>query len=265
MVYINNKEKLNKIKLNKDNFYVVADFDRTITEGLSISTWGVMASAENMDSTYSEKRMALYNYYRPIEINNTISEEEKALEMSNWWNAHIKLFYEYKLKEEILKNALLKCKLKYRDGAKEFLKKMNRYNIPVIIISAGIGNVIEEFLKLENDYYPNIKIISNFIEFENGIIKSLKGESIHALNKNIVNLDENSKKLINNKDYILLMGDAIADLKMINQSDIERAITVGFLEEKIDENLEYFNKEFDIVISNNGSFNDLEKNLNINF
>ena len=265
MVYINNKEKLNKIKLNKDNFYVVADFDRTITEGLSISTCGIMASAENMDSTYSEKRMALYNYYRPIEINNTISEEEKALEMSNWWNAHIKLFYEYKLKEEILKNALLKCKLKYRDGAKEFLKKMNRYNIPVIIISAGIGNVIEEFLKLENDYYPNIKIISNFIEFENGIIKSLKGESIHALNKNIVNLDENSKKLINNKDYILLMGDAIADLKMINQSDIERAITVGFLEEKIDENLEYFNKEFDIVISNNGSFNDLEKNLNINF
>ena len=265
MLYINNKEKLNKIKLNKDNFYVVADFDRTITEGLSISTWGIMANAENIDETYSEKRMALYNYYRPIEINNTISEEEKSLEMSNWWNAHIKLFYEYELKEETLKDALVKCKLKYRDGAKEFLKKMHRYNIPVIIISAGIGNVIEEFLKLENDYYSNIKIISNFIEFEDGLIKNLKGESIHALNKNIVNLDEKSKKLIANKDYILLMGDAIADLKMIDPNDIEKAITVGFLEEKIDENLEYFNEEFDIVISNNGSFNQLERILNIKF
>ena len=51
--------------------------------------------------------------------------------------------------------------MKYRNGAKEFLKKMNEFNVPVIIISAGIGNVIEEFLKLENDYYENIKIISN--------------------------------------------------------------------------------------------------------
>ena len=27
MIYINNKEKLDRIKLNKDNFYVVTDFD----------------------------------------------------------------------------------------------------------------------------------------------------------------------------------------------------------------------------------------------
>ena len=265
MIYINNKEKLDRIKLNKDNFYIVTDFDKTITKGLSNSTWGVMSSAKNLDETYSEKRMALYNYYRPIEINNTISHEERSKEMYNWWNAHIKLFHEYGLKEDILKDALIKCKLEYRNGAKEFLKKTNRYNIPVIIISAGIGNIIEEFLKLENDYYPNIKIISNFIEFENGVIRGIKGDIIHALNKNIVNLDNYSKDLINNKEHILLMGDAIADLDMIPKQDINKAITVGFLEEKIEENLEYFNQTFDIVMSNNESLKELEHILNINF
>ena len=265
MIYINNKEKLDRIKLNKDNFYVVTDFDKTITEGVSVSTWGVMASAENMDDTYSKRRTELYNYYRPIEINNTISEEEKSLEMTNWWNSHINLFYEYGLKESILKDAVIKCNLKYRDGAKEFLRKMNEYNIPVIIISAGIGNVIEEFFKTQNDCYPNIKIISNFIEFENDTIKCLKGKIIHALNKNIVNLDEESKKIIADKENILLMGDAIADLKMISEGDMEKTITVGFLEEKIEENLEFFNKEFDIVITNNSSIEEMEKVLNINF
>ena len=61
------------------------------------------------------------------------------------------------------------------------------------------------------------------------------------------------------------MGDAIADLKMISEGDIERTITVGFLEEKIEENLEFFNKEFDIVITNNSSIEEMEKVLNINF
>ena len=32
MIYINNEEKVKKIKFEKDNFYVVADFDKTLTE-----------------------------------------------------------------------------------------------------------------------------------------------------------------------------------------------------------------------------------------
>lgn len=263
MIYINNKEKLDKIKLNKDNFYVVVDFDKTITEGFSNSTWGVMAYAESVGPDYSQRRTALYNHYRPIEIDSTISEEEKSKEMSNWWHSHIALFYEYELKEKSLIEAVSKGGLKYREGAKEFLKKMNDLNVPVIIISAGIGNVIEKFLKDNNDYYKNIKIISNFIVFENGKIKSLSGEPIHALNKNIVKLDEQSKKEIETKDYILLAGDGLADLKMIPEQDIKKAITIGFLDEKIEENLEYFNKEFDIVSTENGSFKEIEEILKI--
>ena len=67
------------------------------------------------------------------------------------------------------------------EHTKEFLRKMNEMNIPVIIISAGIGNVIEEFLKLENDYYDNIKIISNFIVFENGEFKEIAGDRNNLL------------------------------------------------------------------------------------
>lgn len=263
MIYINNKEKLEKIKLNKDNFYVIADFDKTITNGHSLSTWGVMANSNQLGDEYAKRRTELYQYYRPIEIDVNISDEEKSEYMSQWWKKHINLFYEYGLKEENIRICLENDGLQYRQGAKEFIRKMYELKIPLIIISAGVGNVIEEFFNIENDYYDNISIVSNFIEFKNGIISGLKGDTIHALNKNVVNLDEHSKEKLENRNNILLLGDGLADLKMISDKDIERAITVGFLDEKIEECLESFNNNFDIVLSNEGTFDEVNKILKI--
>ena len=183
--------------------------------------------------------------------------------MTEWWQLHINLFYEYGVKEEAVKNDVRLGNMKYRNGAKEFLRKMNELNVPVIIVSAGIGNVIEEFLKLEEDLYSNIKIISNFIVFENGEFKGIAGEIIHALNKNVVKLDEDSKHNLENIKNILLLGDGFADLKMISDKAKESAITVGFLDEKIEENLELYNKGFDIVLTNLSSFDDVNNILKI--
>lgn len=263
MIYINNQEKIDRLNLNSSDFYVVADFDRTLTEGASDSTWGIFANANQVGEEYKERRTALYNKYRPIEIDPNISEEEKSIAMTEWWQLHINLFYEYGVKQEAVRNAVKLGNMKYRDGAKEFLKKMNELNVPVIIISAGIGNVIEEFLKLENDYFDNIKIISNFIVFENGEFKEIAGEIIHALNKNIVRLDEDSRHNLENRKNILLLGDGFADLKMISDKAKESAITVGFLDEKIKENLELYNKGFDIVLTNLSSFDDVNNILKI--
>ena len=88
--------------------------------------------------TAKEKRTALFEKYRPIEIDETLPIDIKSQKMDEWWNGHIALLYEYGLKEDFIKNAVNKNLLTYRDGAKEFLNKMYELNIPVIIISAGI-------------------------------------------------------------------------------------------------------------------------------
>ena len=124
-------------------------------------------------------------------------------------------------------------------------------------------SVIEEFLNIENDYYDNISIVSNFIQFKDGVIEGLKGKTIHALNKNIVELDEEAKNKLISKEYILLLGDGLADLKMVSKTDMNKSITVGFLDEKIEENLEGFNKNFDIVLTNGGTFEEVNNILNI--
>lgn len=264
MIYINQKNKIKDIDFSdSNNYYIVADFDKTLTEGNSNSTWAVMANANGVNEEYTRKRNELYNIYRAKEIDMTLSEEEKSKYMEEWWQKHISLFFEYGLEEKAVKNSIKNGGLKFREGAREFLEKMRDMSVPVIIISAGIGNVIEEFLNQEDAYFENIFVLSNFVKFKEGVIEKIEGETIHSLNKNVVRLPkEVSDKLIDKKN-ILLLGDGIADLKMVKTEDLKRTVTVGFLDEKIEENLEYYNKEFDIVLTNQSSFDDVNKILNL--
>ena len=263
MIYINSKDKIKNINLEDNNYYVVIDFDKTLTSGESVTSWGLTAKSNGIGPDYTEKRMALFNKYRPIELDTSISDDVKTKYMQEWITAHINLFFEYHLKETALIDAVKKDYLIFRDGAKEFLYEMSKRNVPVIIISAGVGNVIYEFLKYQKCLYDNVHIVSNFIEFENDVIKSIKGDVIHSMNKSIATIPNEIKERINTKDYALLFGDLVGDKQMIGKSDFSNVITVGFLDEKIEENLEFFNKEFDLVCTNTSSYYDVNNILNL--
>ena len=163
MKYIK-KVKLDKIKLDKTNMYVAIDFDKTITATESEDSWD--ATGKMLGKEFETKLSNLYKKYRPIELNYQITFEEKNKAMENWYQECMNLYYEYHLTKDKLEKSIQKSNLIFRSGAKEFLAHMNKYNIPVIILSAGIGNVIEIFLKENKCYYNNIFIISNFISFD---------------------------------------------------------------------------------------------------
>ena len=74
MEYIN-EEKINKIKLENSNFYVVIDFDKTITSYESEDSWDVTGRAANNINCDKEIE-SLYKKYRPIELDYTISIEK---------------------------------------------------------------------------------------------------------------------------------------------------------------------------------------------
>ena len=144
--------------------YVAIDFDKTITATESEDSWD--ATGKMLGKEFETKLSNLYKKYRPIELNYQITFEEKNKAMENWYQECMNLYYEYHLTKDKLEKSIEKSNLIFRSGAKEFLAHMNKYNIPVIILSAGIGNVIEIFLKENKCYYNNIFIISNFISFD---------------------------------------------------------------------------------------------------
>ena len=264
MIYIK-KGTIEKIKNWEDNLiHILTDFDRTITTANSESSWGILSNSGLVTKEYEEERQSLYNYYRPIEIDEEIDYETKDKLMTEWWNKHINLLIKYRMSEEIINKAANDIKvMSFREGAKEFLKNMKERNIPVIIISAGIGNFVKQFLIKNECDFDNIFIVSNFIKFENGIASGIIGNVIHSLNKNEVSLPKKICDLVSERTNIILLGDNVSDVRMAKTKESTNVLKIGFLDEKVKENMKYFNDSFDVVCTDNTGYDELSSKISI--
>ena len=246
MKYINSK-KVDNIKLTKENFYILIDFDRTLTKGNSISGWRVLYYSGLLGDDFTKKYDEIHDKH-----------------METWeyrFKAYMDLLHEKNLDNGIIKEAVKKTNLELRGGAKEFLMKMYDMSVPVIIISCSLKNVIKEYLKFNNCYYDNIHIYANNCGIE--------GESdvynVTPINKNQVVFSKELNIEIESKKYTLLFGDIVDDINMVTKTRLNNTITVGFLDKKIEENLELYKSTFDIVLTENASFKEIDNIIIENF
>lgn len=258
MIYINNQEKINNFK--KENFYIITDFDRTLTTKESEPSIGIVPNY--LGGKCLEERMKIFNYYRPLELDYTLDIIEKQKIMKEWANKSFTLLSKY-ITEDNINKALENANMHFRKGVKEFLTKMNTMNIPVIIMSSGVGNIVKAFLEKEKCLFSNIKIVSNFYEFKNGETYIDLENIMATVNKEYKRIPEDIRKEIEQKENCLIFGDLIEDIKMANEEKLSNTIAFGFLDVKVEKNLEAYKNNFDVVLTDNNNFNDVIKILNI--
>ncbi|KAG7265288.1 hypothetical protein CRUP_005266 [Coryphaenoides rupestris] len=163
----------------------------------------------------------LQNKYYPIEIDPQLTMEEKYPFMVEWYFKSHTLLVEQRLEKDKLPDVVRES-----DAA---------LSVPVFIFSAGLGDVLEEIIKQAGVYLPNVKVVSNFMDFDdNGILKGFKGELIHVYNKHDGAL-RNTEYFKQFKDNcnIILMGDSLGDLNMADG---------------VDERLDKYLNSYDIVL-----------------
>lgn len=240
----------------KEKIQVISDFDRTITKafvkGMKSSTsWAQFRNKNMIDEDYNKRAHEMFDYYRPIEISTELSKKEKEKKMKEWWNKHLRLLIEKNLSREIIKKVARDPILEFRKDSQQLLEELDKKNIPLIFMSAGMGDILVELLKENNLKLKNIQVISNFLEFnDKGIAIKIKSEVIHALNKKEITLKglPEYEKLLKRKNVILL-GDDLGDTEMAEGFPYENIIKIGFLNENIEERLEEYKKNFDVVIT----------------
>ncbi|XP_043711228.1 cytosolic 5'-nucleotidase 3A-like isoform X2 [Telopea speciosissima] len=213
------------------------------------------------------KMQKLCEYYYPIKHSLTIPFEEKAKHMEGWQEKGHALLIEAGLTLDAIKRSVADAKIEFRDGVVELLKLLEERGVPVLILSAGLADVIEEVLRQKLPRFPkNVKIVSNQMVFSNdGCLVSFKGKTIHVLNKNEHALDmassvrdqfgetkgqSDDNVSVKRRTNALLLGDHIGDLGMSYGLNYEYQIAVGFLNDDVEKFLETYQNAFDIVCVN---------------
>lgn len=266
------KESIDLIKKNgHQNFFVLSDFDGTLTKvfykrKMRPSLISILRDEKYLGLNYSKKATALYEKYHPVETDPKVSFQEKIKKMEEWWRAHYKLLRECKLERGHLKKVINSGKIELRQGIGTFFNILKENQIPLVIFSSsGMGGeIILLILKKTEKLFKNIFVASNNLKWnKKGKFVGPKEPIIHSLNKDgfILKKIPTIFKNIKKRKNVLLLGNDINDLKMLNGLNIKKAIKIGFLNEKIKENLKEYKKYFDILVLKDGSMKEVNELL----
>lgn len=181
--------------------------------------------------------------------------DTKCQYMVEWWhNAQQALKDECidHTKFETIKE-LSKSSVLLRASTVELFDLTNTHNVPVLVFSAGIGNVIDTVLQHQHIMHPNVHVIANHLFFnEDGMVGGFVDEPIHVFNKQeqlIVNTPYYAE--VAHRHNVLLLGDSLGDSTMSTRVE-DNIVKMGYLnlnpKKTIESHLAVYADHFDIVM-----------------
>ncbi|GMT30697.1 hypothetical protein PFISCL1PPCAC_21994, partial [Pristionchus fissidentatus] len=247
----------NMIGSGPSKLLTISDFDHTMSraydeKGESCwTTHGIFEHTASM-ADLAVKLAALSAKYKPIEFNSSMTVEQKIPHMEAWWGESNDLIVAKGINRTLLEELVQRSNVRMRDNAPALLKKLEDAHVPLIMFSAGIGDIISVFFSQRLGAVPsNMHIVSNMMVFNNkDVVSGFKPPLIHSFNKNGKVVDKETMSLMSKKENVILMGDSMGDHHMIDGVKNHRgqdALKIGFLNKK-DDLLKFYMDKYDIVI-----------------
>ncbi|KAG2182930.1 hypothetical protein INT44_005911 [Umbelopsis vinacea] len=258
--------KLQKILSHgKDEAHFICDFDMTLSrhwvkgaDGKPVrnsSTHGVLGRYKRLSPEFHTETQRLYNHYYPIEIDQTLTFEEKVPEMVAWWTQAHEILIGQSITKEDIALMVKQTYVEMRPKADLFLKKCADINIPLLVFSAGVGDVIQEALNQHNMFYHNMHIVSNKMGWnDRGICDHFEEPLIHVFNKSEFCLDKTDYyQTIKDRKNVILLGDSVGDVLMSQGVQHDTCLNIGFLNHDVEALYPKYSQLYDIVIIGDSS------------
>lgn len=242
--------------------HVVLDFDRTLTikkPGAQdeVTTWHILC--KHLPASGRLYYQRLFDKYRALELSGDMTQKDAT----DWWSSILNLFVEHRINlTEVEEDFLDKANI--RPGVAELFKFCADNNIPTVILSAGIRDVIDIWCR-KYDIKPSLVISTALVLDDNNRITGWeKNTLIHVLNKSEVNHPE-LLTIRSQRPNALLVGDSLDDAHMAHGE--ENVIRVRILDPRPDEidNSQEQNKtlkKFDALIMS-GTLNPLHNSIKL--
>ncbi|KAK6726899.1 hypothetical protein RB195_004911 [Necator americanus] len=253
--------KLNAIlEGGNEQLAVISDFDFTLTRSMDEKGERCLGSHAvvnhlllSLHPELEEEVTAVNAKYLAIEYDPHLTKEEKVPYMVEWWTKAHENYITFGIHRDDIENIVRDVHIKLRDGANDMMKHLETASIPLLLFSAGVGNVIEAFLRHELGSIPkNIHIISNTLSFdEKGLVNACSEPLIHVFCKDssVIPHDAPFFDDIANRGNVLLLGDSLGDLHMdVGVDHSGTVLRIGYLNGNADKLLDLYLDGFDIVL-----------------
>jgi len=252
------EEKLTKIiKDGPENLQFIVDFDYTMSRahknGAPVDcSWGVFENFDKVPASYHAKVQTLKNKYFPIELDLSIEIEKKIPIMIEWYREANRALADSKVKKDWFPEMVAASNCELRDDTDLMMNLLAENKIPVLVLSAGLGDLIREIMTHYKVLHENTILVSNFLEFDSSeTVVGLKNKDnmIHMFNKSESSLSDAQVDEVKQRKNVVILGDSLGDLQMADGVENPSVLlTVGFLNKNKDENLPKYQDAFDVVL-----------------
>ncbi|KAI8923320.1 pyrimidine 5'-nucleotidase [Entophlyctis helioformis] len=236
------------------SLHIVTDFDMTLTRywvdgKRSVSTHGILEQSTKLTAEARQALTDLYKKYYPIEVSSTIPFPEKVAAMEDWWGTAHKIIASLGLTRDDIAAMVRESPVSFRPKLQEFLAVTAERDVPVLVFSAGLADVLQEIISSANLMHDNLDIVSNKMRFEDGVVVGFEDPLIHTFNKSEATVAHTAHHTrIDNRRNVIVMGDSLGDLRMADNIDCDVKLTIGLLNHDEETLIDQYAQAFDIVI-----------------
>uniref|UniRef100_A0A8C8H8J3 5'-nucleotidase n=1 Tax=Oncorhynchus tshawytscha TaxID=74940 RepID=A0A8C8H8J3_ONCTS len=135
-----------------DTIQVISDFDMTLTRfdyngKRCPPSHNILNNSRLISEECKAQLKDLLNTYHPIEIDSKQTAEEKLPLMVEWWTKAHTLLVQQRIRKDLLQDMVKESDAMLKEGYQLFFDHLQEHSIPLLIFSAGLGDVLEEVIR----------------------------------------------------------------------------------------------------------------------
>jgi len=230
-----------------DKLLVITDFDATLTTGDSTQCHDLVGFSDLLAAQFREGFAPLLDW-----------QTNPLTDGVQWWDTAHALMVKYgQPPRSLIPRMVRQSSMVPRPGALKLLHRLALLNVPVLIVSAGLSDVIEEFLRQHDALTENITVCSNRLNYGADLapqsvapdppITSFTKASAYRAARSFFKHHAARRSL-------LVLGDSITDIDAATEVPYDHLISVGFPNSRGPEATAKYAESYDaLVLGDHGS------------
>lgn len=184
--------------------------------------------------------------YFPLEHDTTLPYEARVDYMETWWRKTFDKYLTLGLTKGMLPTMVHNAQLQLRHGISELMTLCKALEVPVTVVSAGLGDFIDMVLKLGVGF-DCARIVSNYMLFdEMGKLSGFAEPVIQSLRKSIA---LQGQVLAHNA---IVLGDRPRDVEVIKDVEVSETVCIGYYNGCGRVSREEFEENYDLLVLGDG-------------